>query len=98
MDQVEFRCETCQSPRVSVPPVIDPDSLVNCGQCGRFVATWADYCLAISLVISSANARTATASDPMRPRASLDASPRPGGAPLRAISAAVVRPSPSHPL
>ena len=98
MDRVEFRCETCQSPRVSVPLVIGPASLVNCGQCGSFVATWADYCLAISLVITSANATSITSADPILTRSLLDAHRPPRIDYLRAISAATVRPLTSQPL
>lgn len=65
MDQTEFRCETCWSSHVSIPDNLRPGSKVLCGSCGSVVATWAEYCGAISLAL--VNRDRTRAAGPDRP-------------------------------
>lgn len=66
MDQTEFLCETCGSPHVSIPDNLQPDSKVVCGRCGAFVASWEDYCGAISLALANDRRTRRPSADPVR--------------------------------
>ncbi len=65
VDQIEFRCETCGSPHVSIPSELTPRSEVLCGRCSRPIGTWTEYCQTIALAVSNDKTHGHVVADPL---------------------------------
>ncbi len=49
----EFSCKDCGSPSVVVPAPLSARGAVSCGGCGRYLATWTQFCRRVNRLLSA---------------------------------------------